>query len=49
MAQDCEKIFNDPGLDGVLTFHGENTMVADLWKIKEQQEKRSAFKGYYDA
>ena len=49
MAQDCEKIFNDPGLDGVLTFHGEDTMVADLWKIKEQQEKRSAFKGYYDA
>ena len=48
MAQDCEKIFSDPGLDGVLTYHGENTMVADLWKIKEQQEKRKAFGGYYD-
>jgi hypothetical protein len=49
MAQDCEKVFNDPGLDGVLTFHGQDTMVADLWKIKEEQEVRPEFKGYYDA
>ena len=48
MAQDCEKVFNDPGLEGVLSFHGENTMVADLWKIKEEQEVRPQFKGYYD-
>jgi hypothetical protein len=48
MAQDCEKIFSDPGLDGVLTYHGENTMVADLWRIKQQQEQRKAFDGYYD-
>ena len=48
MAQDCEKIFSDPGLDGLLTYHGENTMVADLWAIKEQQEQRKAFDGYYD-
>ena len=48
MAQDCEKVFNDPGLDGVLCFHGENTMVADLWKIKEEQDPRIKFKGYYD-
>jgi hypothetical protein len=49
MAQDCEKVFNDPGLEGVLTYHGEDTMVADLWKIKEEQEARPQFKGYYDA
>ena len=48
MAQDCEKVFGDPGLDGILTFHGEDTMVADLWKIKEEQDARIKFKGYYD-
>jgi len=48
MAQDCEKVFNDPGLEGVLSFHGKNTMVGDLWDIKESQETRPKFKGYYD-
>ena len=48
MAQDCEKIFSDDGLEGVLTYHGEGTMVADLWEIKESQEKRPQFEGYYD-
>ena len=48
MAQDCEKVFNDPGLEGVLCYHGENTMVADLWDIKVAQETRPQFKGYYD-
>ncbi len=48
MAQDCEKVFNDPGLEGVLCFHGKNTMVADLWDIKESQETRPQFKGYYN-
>ncbi len=48
MAQDCEKIFSDEGLQGVLTFHGEDTMVSDLWRIKEEKEKRPQFEGYYD-
>ncbi len=48
MAQDCEKIFSDDGLEGVLTYHGEGTMVADLWEIRESQEKRPQFEGYYD-
>lgn len=48
MAQDCEKVFNDPGLEGVLCYHGKDTMVADLWDIKVAQEKRPQFKGYYD-
>ena len=48
MAQDCEKIFADEGLQGVLTFHGEDTMVADLWRIKEEKEKRPQFEGHYD-
>ena len=48
MAQDCERVFGDPTLDGILSFHGEDTMVADLWKIKEQAEVRPVFKDYYD-
>jgi len=47
MAQDCEKIFADTSLDGVLQFHGEGTMVADLWDIKLQKEKRPQFRNYY--
>ena len=48
MAQDCEKIFSDSSLDGILSFHGEGTMVADLWNIKEEQESRPSFREYYD-
>jgi len=48
MAQDCEKVFTDPGLDGNLCFHGKDTMVADLWDIKVEQDTRIKFEGYYD-
>ena len=48
MAQDCEKVFQDEGLEGVLTFHGKDTMVADLWDIQQGKQSRPAFKGYYD-
>ena len=48
MGQDCEKIFSDEGLEGILTFHGKDTMVSDLWKIKEGLEKRPQFEGHYD-
>ncbi len=48
MAQDCEKVFADEGLEGVLTFHGENTMVADLWAINKERQTRPDFEGYYD-
>jgi hypothetical protein len=47
MAQDCEKVFADPGLEGVLTYHGKDTMVADLWGIQASREERPTFKGYY--
>jgi len=47
MAQDCEKVFADPGLEGILTFHGKDTMVADLWDIEQKKETRPNFKGYY--
>ena len=48
MAQDCEKVFQDEGLEGVLTFHGKDTMVSDLWEIQQSKQSRPAFKGYYD-
>jgi len=48
MAQDCEKVFSDDGLEGMLTLHGKDTMISDLWKIKEEREKRTQFAGYYD-
>ena len=48
MAQDCEKVFSDQGMEGVLDFHGENTMVADLWKINNSRDKRPQFKDYYN-
>ena len=50
MAQDCEKVFGDEGLEGVLSFHGKKTMVSDLWDIKEEklQKLRPPFEGYYE-
>ena len=48
MAQDCEKVFEDPGLEGVLELHGKNTMISALWDIKKSKEKRPPFAGYYD-
>ena len=48
MAQDCEKVFADDGMDGVLTMHGNDTMVADLWQLKSDKETRPSFKEYYD-
>ena len=48
MGQDCEKVFSDDGLDGVLTLHGEDTMVSDLWRIKQERDNRPLFGDYYD-
>ena len=47
MAQDCEKVFSDDGLENALTFHGKDTMVADLWDISQKKKTRPAFEGYY--
>jgi len=48
MAQDCEKVFSDAALDGILSFHGKDTMVADLWDLRVEQESRPNFREYYD-
>tara|TARA_R110002020_G_scaffold150764_5_gene327624 strand:+ start:1357 stop:3651 length:2295 start_codon:yes stop_codon:yes gene_type:complete len=43
MAQDCEKTFSDKSMGINYTFHGENTLAADLWKIAEQKDTMIAF------
>ena len=50
MAQDCEKVFADEGLEGVLSFHGKDTMIADLWDINQErlEKNKTVFDGYYD-
>ena len=48
MAQDCEKVFSDAALDGILSLHGKDTMVADLWDLRVEQEPRPNFREYYD-
>ena len=47
MAQDCEKVFQDDGLENALTFHGKDTMVSDLWEISQRKKTRPEFEGFY--
>ena len=40
MAQDCEKLFDNDQMDMGITFHGEGTLAAAVWKqSKRGQEK----------
>ena len=48
MAQDCENTFKDKGMGINFTFHGENTLVADLWKIAKEQDKFISFKDVFN-
>ena len=47
MAQDSEKVFQADGLENALTFHGNDTMVADLWEISQSKKTRPEFEGFY--
>ena len=38
MAQDCEKIFSDKSMGILYTFHGQDTLIADLWKLAQKKE-----------
>ncbi|MAF44164.1 MAG: hypothetical protein CMI54_08420 [Parcubacteria group bacterium] len=38
MAQDCEKLFARDDIDMDINFHGENTLVASLWKTSPIQK-----------
>jgi hypothetical protein len=40
MAQDCEKLFDNMEMDMGVTFHGQDTLAAAVWKLsKRGQEK----------
>ena len=46
LAQDCEKYFNESPMEMDINFHGENTLVAELWKLSARYiQKQQAFKG----
>ena len=40
MAQDCEKIFNENILEMCITFHGENTLISELWKLSQDTKSK---------
>jgi len=39
MAQDCEKMFSNKDIDMNIIFHGEQTLVSEVFKTSEQSEK----------
>jgi len=48
MAQDCERTFGEMQLGMLFTFHGENTLVAELWKIAQEKNNLLDFRKEYD-
>ena len=48
MAQDCERSFRDENSSINFTFHGEGTMVAELWKIIESERPLPTFEEVFD-
>ena len=38
MAQDCEKLFERDDVDMDIVFHGENTLVSEVWKTSPVKE-----------
>jgi len=46
MAQDCESFFNDNPMEMRINFHGENTLVASVWKRSTKCiENKNSFSG----
>ena len=43
MAQDCERTFSDKSMGINYIFHGEDTLVADLWKVAEEKNSMINF------
>ena len=48
MAQDCERSFRDENSSINFTFHGEGTMVAELWKIIDSERPTPKFEEVFD-
>jgi len=48
MGQDCERSFDDPSMGINYTFHGKDTLVAELWKIADSKNKQKHFKEVFN-
>jgi len=44
MAQDCERTFADTSMGINFVFHGEDTLVSELWKISQTKENLQSYK-----
>ena len=46
LAQDCEKYFNESPMEMDINFHGQGTLVSELWKLSNRYKlKQQSFKG----
>jgi hypothetical protein len=48
MAQDCERTFNEDSMGIYFTFHGKNTLAADLWSISNEQDKLQPYEDFFN-
>jgi hypothetical protein len=44
MAQDCERTFADTSMGINFVFHGEDTLVSELWKLSQAKENLRNYK-----
>ena len=44
MAQDCERTFADTSMGINFVFHGEDTLVSELWKLSQTKENLQSYK-----
>tara|TARA_R100001086_G_scaffold165932_1_gene89879 strand:- start:218 stop:2515 length:2298 start_codon:yes stop_codon:yes gene_type:complete len=38
MAQDCEKLFDNPQVEMIVNFYGENTLVSEVYKLSKKSK-----------
>jgi hypothetical protein len=48
MAQDCERTFADKSMGINFIFHGEDTLVSDLWNLAQDKEKVGHYKEFFN-
>ena len=40
MAQDCEKLFDNPQVEMIVNFYGENTLVSEVYKLSKKSNPK---------
>ena len=48
MAQDCERTFADTSMGINFVFHGEDTLVSELWKLSQAKENLQSYKDVFN-